>query len=85
MQQERQEVELFTVSEVLDVLFEKWPGSDLKPEADFGKAIALTAYVEASGSSGKSQPLFKAFIESGLGHPVTDDAREVLTELTSRM
>lgn len=55
---------------------EKYPTSDLKPNAQFAEALTMGAM----GKSSKSNLSFKTFIDENPGHPLVKEAKLVMNE-----
>lgn len=56
---------------------DKYPGSDLKPNAQFGMAITLGGM----GQNNESVQMFKSFVNEHPDHPLAEDARLIISEL----
>jgi len=56
---------------------DKYPKSDLKPNAQFAEALTMGAM----GKSLESKQSFKVFIDENPGHPLVGDAKQVMQEL----
>jgi len=69
--------DLLSANKAFSGFIEKWPESDLKPNAEFAEAFTLGALGEAA----KSREQFKVFIKSNPNHPLISDANAMIAEL----
>ena len=56
---------------------DKWPESDLRPNAQFADALTLGAM----GKAAESSQSFKIFVDANPQHPLVEDAKAVMAEL----
>lgn len=69
--------DLLSANKAFSGFIEQWPGSDLKPNAQFAEAFTLGALGEVS----KSRQHFQAFIKDNPNHPLVTDAKSMIVEL----
>jgi len=68
---------LESANKAFNGFIDKYPTSDLKPNARFAEALTMAAL----GQTGDSEKSFKLFIEEYPQHPLVSDAKMVIEEL----
>lgn len=69
--------DLAAANQTFGRFMEKWPESDLKPNAQFAEALTMGAM----GKAPESSLSFKAFIEANPEHPLVQEAKTLMKEL----